>query len=224
MRSMPNRARLPFTRGVKGKEAVALPSPFRRGLRGCIRAFFPNRAREEADLPSYQGGTEGVRRAPCQPDSAVVGSACTLLIACAGESQTMIVRTLPIAVVSLGLLVTSGCSQARPSALTPGAAKKYIQRGVTSQAEVIEVFGTPNVITTRDGQEMWVYDKVSSRTTSSAFGLGGFGGGGGSGGFGGGGLAGGVGSVEQSETTVMLIIYYDKNDVVADYKITQTKF
>jgi hypothetical protein len=71
---------------------------------------------------------------------------------------------------------------------------------------------------------MWVYDKVSSRTTSSAFGLGGFGAGAGSGGFGGGGLAGGVGSVEQSETTVMLIIYYDKNDVVADYKITQTKF
>jgi len=117
-----------------------------------------------------------------------------------------------------------GCSQSRPSALTPGAAKKHIQPGVTTQAEVIEVFGTPNVITRKSGGEMWVYDKVSSRTTSAAFGAGGFGGGGGSGGVGGGLVGGGASSTERSETTVMLIIYYDQHDVVSDYKITQTKF
>ena len=117
-----------------------------------------------------------------------------------------------------------GCSQHRSSALTPGAVKKHIQPRVTTQAEVIEVFGTPNVITRKDGGEMWVYDKVSSQTTSAAFGIGGLGGGGGSGGFGGGGLAGGVGSTERSETTVMLIVYFDKDDVVRDYKISQTKF
>jgi outer membrane protein assembly factor BamE (lipoprotein component of BamABCDE complex) len=117
-----------------------------------------------------------------------------------------------------------GCSQSRSSALTPGAAKKHIQPGVTTQAEVIEVFGTPNVITRKDGGEMWVYDKVSSQTTSAAFGIGGLGGGGGSGGFGGGGLAGGVGSTERSETTIMLIVYFDEHDVVRDYKISQTKF
>lgn len=117
-----------------------------------------------------------------------------------------------------------GCSQQRSSAITPGAAKKHIQPGVTTQAEVIEVFGTPNVITRKDAGEMWVYDKVSSQTTSAAFGIGGLGGGGGSGGFGGGGLAGGVGSTERSETTVMLIVYFDEHDVVRDYKISQTKF
>ncbi len=117
-----------------------------------------------------------------------------------------------------------GCSQHRSSAITPGAAKKHIQPGVTTQAEVIEVFGTPNVITRKDAGEMWVYDKVSSQTTSAAFGIGGLGGGGGSGGFGGGGVAGGVGSTERSETTVMLIIYFDEKDVVRDYKISQTKF
>jgi hypothetical protein len=123
------------------------------------------------------------------------------------------------------LAVNFGCSHSSgPSALTPGAAKKNIIRGQTSQAEVIEVFGTPNVITRKDGGEMWVYDKVSSRETSLAFGGGGLGGGFGNSGFGGGGLGGGASSTERSETTVMLIVYFDENDIVRDYKMTQTKF
>ncbi len=122
------------------------------------------------------------------------------------------------------LSLVLGCSQSNPSALTPGAAKKHILPGQTTQAEVIEVFGTPNVITRKDGGEMWVYDKVSSKTTSAAFGAGGVGAGWNHSGFGGGGLAGGVGSTERSETTVMLIIYFDENDVVKDYKMSQTKF
>lgn len=119
---------------------------------------------------------------------------------------------------------SAGCSDAKSSALTPGGAKKSIQIGVTTQAEVIEVFGTPNVITRKDGGEMWVYDKVSSKTTTAVFGGGGIGGGAGSSGFGGGGLGGGVGSTERSETTIMLIIYFDENDTVRDYKLSQTKF
>ena len=122
------------------------------------------------------------------------------------------------------LSLVSACSQSRPSALTPGAVKKHIERGVTTQAEVIELFGTPNVITMKEGYEMWVYDKVSSRLTTRAFGIGGLGGGVGSGGAGGGAVSGRAGSVERSETTVMLIVYFGENDVVSDYKISQTKF
>ena len=118
----------------------------------------------------------------------------------------------------------AGCSQNKSSALTPGMAKKHIQIGVTTQAEVIEVFGSPNIITRKEGGEMWVYDKVSSQTTSAAFGITGGAAGHGDYAGGGGGVGGGIGSTERSETTVMLIIYYDKNDVVRDYKITQTKF
>ena len=117
-----------------------------------------------------------------------------------------------------------GCLQSRPSALTPGAAKKHIKRDVTTQAEVVEIFGTPNIITMRDGYEMWVYDKVSSRQTRSAFGAAGGGAAWGGSGAGGGGLGGGAGSSTRSETTVMLIVYFGEGDVVSDYKITQTKF
>jgi len=119
---------------------------------------------------------------------------------------------------------SSGCSQTQSSAITPGGTKKHIHPGVTTQAEIIEIFGTPNVITRKDASEMWVYDKVSSRQTSAVFGIGGVGGGAGTGGLGGGGLGGGVGSTERSETTVMLIVYFNENDVVRDYKISQTKF
>lgn len=132
--------------------------------------------------------------------------------------------THKMAVLVLFLGFVGGCSHSQPSALTPGAAKKHIVPGQTGQAEVIEIFGTPNIITRKKGGEMWVYDKVSSRQTSAVLGAGGFGGGFGSSGFGGGGLGGGVGSTERSETTVMLIIYFDQHDVVRDYKITQTKF
>ena len=128
---------------------------------------------------------------------------------------------LIVPLIACGCLI--GCAAAR-SNLTPGMAKKHIRPGQTHQAEVIEIFGPPNIITWRDGGEMWVYDKVSSRRTNAFFGVGGLGGGFGSGGAGGGLLAGGVGSSTRSETTVMLIVYYDENDIVDDYKITQTKF
>lgn len=119
---------------------------------------------------------------------------------------------------------SSGCSQTQQSSLTFGAVKKHIVPGRTTQADVIETFGTPNIITRKSEYEMWVYDKVSSKLTSAAFGIGGLGGGAGGSSFGGGAGFGGLGSSERSETTVMLIVYFDDDDVVADYKISQTKF
>ncbi len=122
------------------------------------------------------------------------------------------------------VLLAASCASTRPSPVTPGAAKMYLQPGQTHQVDVIEKFGTPNIVTRRDGGEMWVYDKVSSNDASSMFGLGGLGGAGSGAGFGGGGLFGTAGSRTRSETTVMLIIYFDPQDLVLDYKITQTKF
>ena len=127
---------------------------------------------------------------------------------------------MSVLVCSLLSVAASGCATAQRSSITPGAAKKYIEKNITTQAEVIEIFGTPNVITSKDGYEMWVYDKVSSRVTNSSLGLGGLATGGGGGGF----LSGGASATERSETTVMLIIYFDDNDTVTDYKISQTKF
>jgi outer membrane protein assembly factor BamE (lipoprotein component of BamABCDE complex) len=121
-------------------------------------------------------------------------------------------------------VATIGCAQSRPSALTPGGAKMHLEPGVTGQIDVLEAFGTPNVVTHKDGRDVWVYDKISSNTANAFLGLGGIGGGAGGGGAGGGGLVGSMGSASRSETTVMLIIYFDANDVVTDYRLSQTKF
>ena len=86
------------------------------------------------------------------------------------------------------------------------------------------MFGPPNIVTRRDGRDMWVYDKVSSHQAQAAFGIGGGGGGFGGGGAGGGLVGFGASGSASSEVTVMLIIYYDENDVVQDYQISSTKF
>ncbi len=127
-----------------------------------------------------------------------------------------------ITILSAALI--TGCAHSRPSNLTPGAAKRHIETGVTPMSHVIEVFGSPNIVTRRDGGEMWVYDKVSSQQTDSAFGLAGVGVGADGSAAGGMGASAGRRSSTRSETTVMLIIHFDEQDVVSDYKITQTKF
>lgn len=113
-----------------------------------------------------------------------------------------------------------GCATIRPtaqeiakeSALTPGMAKKYIYPGKTTQTEVLEIFGPPDLVTHKGGKDVWTYDKISQEVSTS------------------GGyltilLAGVSGeSGRRSSRSVMLIIYFDENDVVTDYKLSAAKF
>ena len=111
-----------------------------------------------------------------------------------------------------------------------GLAKRTLQKGKTTQQEVIETFGAPNITTkgTGDVAEVWTYEKVSSEYGASQLdlGIGGGGGGGGSHGGGGGGLFGGYGKQKGSSSvrTVTLIIKFDANEIVSDYKIMETNF
>src|SRR4030042_3922229 len=58
-----------------------------------------------------------------------------------------------------------GCSPAAPvqkSSLTPGMVKKEIVEGVTTQQEILNVFGPPNIVTkNKTGNEVWTYDTIS---------------------------------------------------------------
>lgn len=119
-------------------------------------------------------------------------------------------------------------SDTRPSALTPGMAKKHIVIGKTSQAEVLEIFGPPDLVTKSGPGEMWGYDKVSREVAYSTFSLGA---GVLGGGLPGGALIGGVagagvssGQVQQSTTTLFLLVYFNDANVVIDYKLSATKF
>jgi hypothetical protein len=49
----------------------------------------------------------------------------------------------------------------KASALTPGMVAKSIQKGKTTQAEIMEIFGPPDMVTRSGSGEMWGYDKIS---------------------------------------------------------------
>ena len=76
-------------------------------------------------------------------------------------------------IVSLLILICviiSGCTPAepvQPSNLTPGMVKKEIVEGVTTQQEILSVFGPPNIITkSKSGNEVWTYDTISVKQSA----------------------------------------------------------
>jgi len=114
------------------------------------------------------------------------------------------------------VLLVGGCASVQPvqkGNLTAGMAKTKIIKGVTSQNDILEVFGAPNIITkNKSGNEVWTYDKASVETgTSSIYGtiL----------------LVGGVGSRSStSASTFTLMIEFDDKNIVKDYSYRAASF
>lgn len=128
-------------------------------------------------------------------------------------------RTLTGSFVLLAGIALSmaGCHSAPPptateSNLTAGMAKRTITKGTTGQAEILEVFGPPDLVTHRDDMQIWTYDKIRYDVQSSSgyFTV----------------LVAGSsgGRSTSSSTSTMLILYFDKNDVVQDYRMSVTRF
>ena len=98
-------------------------------------------------------------------------------------------------------------------------------RNKMSGAEVIEVLGSPNIISTdENGWEVWVYDRIStdvsySRSSAGIIGLI-FGGSGG--GLGGGGLSSGASS--KSQRTLTVAIKFDESKKVRDFAYHTSRF
>ena len=105
----------------------------------------------------------------------------------------------------------------RNSALTQGNVQLNLREGHTTKAQVLEAFGAPN-ITTRDasGSEVWTYQRHASVSQSNS-----------SSGFwtillaGGGSSASGF---SESSRTMTLIIKFDGNDVVSDFRSRTSDF
>lgn len=103
------------------------------------------------------------------------------------------------------------------SPFTHGNVQLTLKKGVTTQADVLETFGAPNVATVdSEGNEVWTYQKnatVSKANENSAYGtviL--FGGRSSSSGF------------EQSSRTMTLILKFDASKKVIDFKSMTTSF
>ena len=128
-------------------------------------------------------------------------------------------------------------SNQQKSNLTAGMVKKYVKVGEATQTDLITVFGAPNIITRdKDGNEVWTYDRQSISSASevaewnaagsagvAAAGLAGdtiVGGGASVGGSSGKSSTAG----QVSSATFTLMIKFDENDLVKDYRMMATQF
>jgi outer membrane protein assembly factor BamE (lipoprotein component of BamABCDE complex) len=125
--------------------------------------------------------------------------------------------------ISLTITLLSGCAtipapvDQRNSVLTQGSVQMNLRVGSTTKADVLNTFGSPN-ITTRDasGEEVWSYQRQATVAQSSS--------------------AGSYWSIlltgesrsaagfSQSSRMMTLIITFNKNDVVSDFRSRTSDF
>ena len=124
---------------------------------------------------------------------------------------------------------TSRTVQDSPNTLTHGMAQMTLHVGKTTQYDVLQAFGAPN-ITTLDGsgQEVWVYDRHATvtRDESGGFSIG-MGLVGAGDGVGGGGLLGfgkKKAKEETSQRTMTLVIKFGGDKVVSDFRSRSSSF
>ena len=131
--------------------------------------------------------------------------------------------------ITIAFIVTfsifSGCSptggevdtQSAPSGLTHGNVQLNLHKGQTSQNEVLEAFGPPNIMTyDSSGHEVWTYQRHATISKSKV-----------SGSYGTVILLGGSSQTtgfEQSSRTMTLIIKFDEEKRVSDFRSMTTTF
>jgi hypothetical protein len=114
------------------------------------------------------------------------------------------------------VLICVGCESSRPkpnSSLTHGQVQMSLVKGVTSQTQVLEIFGSPNVTSLdAQGHEVWTYQRHASSSKESAayasLGL----------------IGGSVGGFEQSSRAMTLIIKFNSQKVVSDFNSLYSSF
>ncbi|MCK4303410.1 MAG: hypothetical protein KAY24_04165 [Candidatus Eisenbacteria sp.] len=120
----------------------------------------------------------------------------------------------------LAVILSAGCTSsvrntrpAQKSNLTAGMVKREIIKGKTTQADILELFGAPNLVTkNRDEDEVWNYHRMSADTASgsdSGWAI----------------FWGGTQAVSSTSTSSFdLIIIFDEHDVINDYSLIQASY
>lgn len=125
------------------------------------------------------------------------------------------IRWLAISAALLAMFVLPRCaSEYRPlerqvGNLTFAKVKEVIVEGKTTQAEIIETFGSPNIMTkSQAGLEVWTYSKMSYDSTAGFRNT----------------WAGSSAFTASASNTFDLIIKFDDQNVVVEYKVITTSF
>lgn len=82
-------------------------------------------------------------------------------------------KIIPFIAISIFLSACSSKNQIsepiHKSNLTAGQVSLTLRKNITTQAEVVEAFGAPNVVSnSSDGTEIWTYQKNATVTNSSS--------------------------------------------------------
>jgi outer membrane protein assembly factor BamE (lipoprotein component of BamABCDE complex) len=115
------------------------------------------------------------------------------------------------------VLLFLGCNSAsneygRNSGITHGTVQLNLQKGVTTQTQVLEAFGSPNIVTTDGETEVWTYQRSGVTTRSANAGLG---------------LViifAGTGGSSTNSRTMTLIIKFDEAKRVIEYNSRYSSF
>jgi len=129
-----------------------------------------------------------------------------------------------LSIIALTCAVLAGCATPAPapvdqrnSALTSGNVSMNLKVGETTQAQVLEVFGAPNIVT-MDGARNTVWSYQRHATVAQASGSANYwtiiltGGANQAAGF------------SESQRTITLIIKFDANNVVSDFRSRTSDF
>lgn len=121
--------------------------------------------------------------------------------------------------ILLAVIALSGCSAqkygqsgepAQKSNLTFGVVKSQIVKGVTTQDEILKIFGSPNLVTkNKSNNEVWSYNKMSVEERGGnqvTF------------------FGGQKASASSSSQSFDLIISFDDNDIVKDYSVISSSY
>ena len=141
----------------------------------------------------------------------------------------MIRMIIGLAGLMLLAVAAEGKPREAPNTLTHGMAQMTLRVGQTSQMEVLDAFGAPNITTLdAEGREVWVYDRHATVTadSSSGFSIGMLVGAAGGDAAGGGGLGFGKRKAKssQSQRTMTLIIKFGPDKRVVDFKSRSSSF
>lgn len=127
-------------------------------------------------------------------------------------------RATCIVALTLITMILVGCAprlqqSAQRSNLSAGTVKRDIVKGKTTQAEILELFGAPNLVTkNRDAHEVWNYNRMSASSVSgedTGWAI----------------FWGGTQAVSSTTTNSFdLILIFDDADVVLDYSLIQASY
>ena len=138
------------------------------------------------------------------------------------------IRTVLAALLLAGSPAAASAKD-QANTLTHGMAQMTLHVGQTTQEQVLETFGGPNVTTLDgEGREVWVYDRFATVSSSkdSGFSIGMLVGAGGGGAGGGAGLGFGSSKSKSSTSTrsMILIIKFGPDKKVVDFKSRSSSF